>query len=103
MLLFVFVFLPQISPHGRPRCGSGQPGVVAEKVPAAESSASAPGLSCTWAPLGTQPLQAAGLATEVAEVPQEHPGPSTESDDWRDNVVEGEREDEQSSSDRQGE
>lgn len=86
--------LPQISPRGRPRCGSGRPGAAAEKAPAAGSLASAPGPSCIWAPSGTLPLQAAGLGTEVAEEPQDHLGPSAEADDWRDSVVEGEAEDE---------
>lgn len=95
---FLFIYLPQISPHGRPRCGSGQPGVVAEKVPAAGSSASAPGLSCIWAPSGTLPLQATGLGTELAEGPQDHPGPSPGADDWRHYTVEGEVDDEQSRS-----
>lgn len=86
--LFLLV-LPQISPHGRPRCGSGRPGVVAEKVPAAGSSASAQGLSCIWAQSDTLPLQAAGLGTEVVEGPQDHLGPSlADSVDWRDNVFE---------------
>lgn len=88
----VFV-LPQISPHGRPRCGSGRPGVVAEKVPAAGSSASAQGLSCIWAQSDTPPLQATGLGIEAAEGPQDHLGPSLGLDDCRDNVeMEGKRE-----------
>lgn len=88
-MYFFLLVLPQISPRGRPRCGSGQPGVVAEKVPAAGSSVSAQGLSCIWAQSGTLPLQAAGLGTEVVEGPQDHLGPSlVDSDDWRDNVFE---------------
>lgn len=78
-----FFFLPQISPHGRPRCGSGQPGAAAEKVPAAGSSASAQGLSCTWAQSDTPPLRATGLGTEAVEGPRDHLGPSLGSDDWR--------------------
>lgn len=99
-----FFLIPQISPHGRPRCGSGRPGVVAEKVPAAGSSASAPGLSCIWAPSGIPPLQATGLGTELADGPQDHPGPSSASDGWRDGVVveEEEVEDEQSRGDGKG-
>ena len=102
-LVLFWVCLPQISPHGRPRCGSGRPGVVAEKAPVAGSSASAPGLACIWAPSGILPLQATGLETELAEGHQDHPGPSTESDDWKDKVGEGEVEDEQSRRDGGGE
>lgn len=69
------LFLPQISPHGRPLCGSGRPGVAAEKVPAARSSTSAQGLSYIWAQSGTLPLQVAGRETEPAEGPWEHFGP----------------------------
>lgn len=92
MCIFLHV-LPQKSPRGRPRCGSGQPGVVAETVPGGGSSASAPGLSCIWAQSGTLPPQAAGLGIEVAEEPQGHLGQSIVPDDWRDNVVEGVMED----------
>lgn len=81
------LFLPQISLPGRPRCGNGRPEVAAERVPAAGSSASAPGPSCTWAQSSTLPLQAAGPGTELAGGRRDHFGPSAESGDWREKLV----------------
>lgn len=81
-------FLPQISPLGRPRYGSGLPGVVVEKALVAEFSASAPGLSCIWGLSGTLPLQVTALATELAGGLQEQPGSSTAWDDCWYKVVE---------------
>lgn len=88
----LFLFSPQISPHGRPRCGSGRLGVVAEKVPAARSSASVQGLSCIWARSGSLPLQVAGQGTEPAEGPQEHLGPSLGLVDYGEWKMDGGRE-----------
>lgn len=84
-------FLPQRSPHGRPRCGSGRLGAAAATAPAAGFSASAPGLSCIWAPSGTLPLQATGLGTKPAEEPQDWSDPSADWDDWKEKVGGGER------------
>lgn len=77
------MYLPQISPRGRPQSGSGQLGAVAGTVLDAGSSASAPGLSCIWAPSGILPLQATGQGIELAEGKQDQPGPSAEVDDYR--------------------
>lgn len=80
----LFLFLPRISPHDRPLCGSDRPGVAAEKAPGARSSTSAQGLSYIWAQSDTLPLQVAGRGTELAEGPQEHFGPSLALDDYGD-------------------
>lgn len=87
----LFLFLPQISPHDRPLCGSGRPGVVAEKVPAARSSTSEQGLSYIWARSGTQPLQVAGRETALVEGPQEPLGPSLALEGYGEWMMDGER------------
>lgn len=76
------LFLPQRSPPGWLQCDSDRPGVVAVTVPVARPSAFAPGLSCIWAPSGTRPLRVTELGTELAEGPQDHPGPLTAAGDW---------------------
>ena len=74
---FFFPSSPQRSPHGTPRCGSGQPEAAAGTVPGGGSWASEQGLSCTWAPWGTRPPLGADRGTPEPAGPD----PSAGSDD----------------------